>query len=295
MFKGSYIDDPEEVSIAYAHVSGSSLSKIFLDELVGGLKWDTWVDVEGQGKWVAFDSVPKEPCDNYGQCGAYGYCDESKLPTRFECTCLPGHEPKSAKQWNSRDATGGCVEKKRAGLGTCGNGAGFVKVERSKIPDTSWAHVAPQLSMNECETVCLMNCSCKAYSSVADSGNCITWYGNLMDVRKNDGAPVECAAQQYSKKARSLHGKIVAIVVTPVVVISLLIIISLVYWLVIIKRRRGDNNDEETLELPIFEMVTISRATNKFCDTNKIGEGGFGSVYKVSLFQSCILAILGDE
>ncbi|XP_028105522.1 G-type lectin S-receptor-like serine/threonine-protein kinase SD1-1 [Camellia sinensis] len=42
----------------------------------------------------------------------------------------------------------------------------------------------------------------------------------------------------------------------------------------------GDNSDEETLELPIFEMVTISRATDKFCDTNKIGEGGFGPIYK---------------
>ncbi|KAF5935923.1 hypothetical protein HYC85_027052 [Camellia sinensis] len=42
--------------------------------------------------------------------------------------------------------------------------------------------------MNECGTMCLMNCSCKAYSSVVDSGNCITWYGDLMDVRKFDNA-----------------------------------------------------------------------------------------------------------
>ncbi|CAL5436335.1 unnamed protein product [Camellia sinensis] len=27
-------------------------------------------------------------------------------------------------------------------------------------------------------------------------------------------------------------------------------------------------------------MVTVSRATNSFCCINKIGEGGFGSVYK---------------
>ncbi|THG13844.1 hypothetical protein TEA_014322 [Camellia sinensis var. sinensis] len=39
-------------------------------------------------------------------------------------------------------------------------------------------------------------------------------------------------------------------------------------------------NDEEKVELPIFDIVTISRATNKFCDANKIGEGGFGPVYK---------------
>ncbi|XP_028075998.1 G-type lectin S-receptor-like serine/threonine-protein kinase At1g11410 [Camellia sinensis] len=39
-------------------------------------------------------------------------------------------------------------------------------------------------------------------------------------------------------------------------------------------------NDEEKVELPIFDIVTISRATDKFCDTNKIGEGGFGPIYK---------------
>ena len=42
-------------------------------------------------------------------------------------------------------------------------------------------------------------------------------------------------------------------------------------------------NKEENLELPIFDMVSISYATNKFCHTNIIGEGGFGPVYKVSL------------
>ncbi|KAL7166775.1 hypothetical protein ACSBR2_037453 [Camellia fascicularis] len=39
-------------------------------------------------------------------------------------------------------------------------------------------------------------------------------------------------------------------------------------------------SDKENSKLPIFDMVTISKATNSFCCTNKIREGGFGSVYK---------------
>jgi len=34
-------------------------------------------------------------------------------------------------------------------------------------------------------------------------------------------------------------------------------------------------------DLPLFEFQKISAATNNFGSPNKIGQGGFGSVYKV--------------
>lgn len=37
----------------------------------------------------------------------------------------------------------------------------------------------------------------------------------------------------------------------------------------------------EDLELPSFDLDTIVNATNNFSSTNKLGEGGFGAVYKV--------------
>lgn len=33
--------------------------------------------------------------------------------------------------------------------------------------------------------------------------------------------------------------------------------------------------------LPLFSFTSISTATNSFCSENKLGEGGFGPVYKV--------------
>ena len=36
------------------------------------------------------------------------------------------------------------------------------------------------------------------------------------------------------------------------------------------------------MELSIFELTTISNATDNFASSNKLGEGGFGSVYKVN-------------
>ncbi|GMP75078.1 hypothetical protein CsSME_00032293 [Camellia sinensis var. sinensis] len=38
--------------------------------------------------------------------------------------------------------------------------------------------------------------------------------------------------------------------------------------------------DDENIDLPIFNIVTIPNATNNFSISNKIGEGGFGLVYK---------------
>ena len=39
----------------------------------------------------------------------------------------------------------------------------------------------------------------------------------------------------------------------------------------------------ETQELLLIDFDTIRHATNKFSDENKLGEGGFGAVHKVSL------------
>ena len=35
------------------------------------------------------------------------------------------------------------------------------------------------------------------------------------------------------------------------------------------------------IDLPLFDVVTIAEATNNFSTSNKIGEGGFGPVFKV--------------
>ena len=44
-----------------------------------------------------------------------------------------------------------------------------------------------------------------------------------------------------------------------------------------------ENEDQNIdLELPLFELATISNATNNFSINNKLGAGGFGLVYKVN-------------
>ncbi|KAJ4849118.1 hypothetical protein Tsubulata_049274 [Turnera subulata] len=38
---------------------------------------------------------------------------------------------------------------------------------------------------------------------------------------------------------------------------------------------------KDDLELPLFDFGTIACATNNFSVTNKLGQGGYGPVYKV--------------
>lgn len=40
------------------------------------------------------------------------------------------------------------------------------------------------------------------------------------------------------------------------------------------------------LECPTFKFSSISDATNNFSSVNKLGEGGFGPVYKVRYFPN---------
>ena len=41
------------------------------------------------------------------------------------------------------------------------------------------------------------------------------------------------------------------------------------------------NLRKEEPDLPAFDLPVIAKATDNFSDTNKLGEGGFGPVYKV--------------
>ncbi|KAJ6999636.1 hypothetical protein NC653_010388 [Populus alba x Populus x berolinensis] len=158
-FNVSFVNNDDELTIMWGVRNRSIFSRLVVDE-PGSVQRFTWH--EQIAKWDVFWSAPTDQCDNYGRCGAYGKCDPYDA-YNFECTCLPGYQPKSISDWYLRDGSGGCIQKNLTGM--CNNGEGFVKVENVKVPDPSTARVDNNLDLKACMEQCLRNCSCTAYAS----------------------------------------------------------------------------------------------------------------------------------
>ncbi|AES97484.2 S-locus lectin kinase family protein [Medicago truncatula] len=210
--------------------------------------------------WNVYQSLPIDNCDVYNVCGANGYCIIEGSQT---CRCLDGFKPKSLELWNSLDWKQGCV---RNGNWSCGvkNRDGFRKFIGMKFPDTTNSWINANMTLDECKVKCINNCSCTAYTSLDPVGagkGCSIWLGDLIDLRiSQDGQDL------YVRMDSAYIDKIM-----------------------MIKEKDEDGHDD--FELPIFELATVLKATNNFSNDNKLGEGGFGPVYKGTLQDGQVIAV----
>lgn len=52
---------------------------------------------------------------------------------------------------------------------------------------------------------------------------------------------------------------------------------------IVSKRDHSGESTVDEVDLPLYDFSTIVMATDKFSYANKLGQGGFGCVYKVNL------------
>ncbi|KAH0986778.1 hypothetical protein GBA52_013955 [Prunus armeniaca] len=114
-------------------------------------------------EWAIMYSLPNDPCDNYGYCGANSICRNSH-PI---CMCLQGFTLRSQEEWEVFNTTGGCV---RRTLLVCHGGEGFSQLQGVKLPDMLEFSLNKSMNLEECRLKCLMNCSCTAYANSDISG-----------------------------------------------------------------------------------------------------------------------------
>ncbi|KAJ9182779.1 hypothetical protein P3X46_006734 [Hevea brasiliensis] len=300
IFGYNFVSTEEEVYYIYNLKNKSLFTRIVMNQTTYNRQRYTWNDVNQS--WILYDSVPRDRCDSYGLCGAYGNCVTSELPV---CQCLKGFKPRSLERWNLMDWSQGCMRNKPL---DCETGDGFVKFSRLKLPDTTHSWVSKTMNLRECRTKCLQNCSCMAYSNldIIERGTgCAIWFGDLMDIRQlpADGGQdlyIRMNASETEGKAKPKM-KIAVITFASIAMVSGILIISFAIY----KRKtksteqtanntqNNQNNDyhNEDFELPLFELSTIVNSTNNFSINNKIGEGGFGPVYLGTLIDGQEIAV----
>ncbi|XP_076896108.1 G-type lectin S-receptor-like serine/threonine-protein kinase RKS1 [Bidens hawaiensis] len=318
LFNVTYTNNDEEVTIVYQMINSSIFSRLVVTEsrTMDRLTWQ-----EADHKWVNYWSAPKDQCDGYNHCGPFGLCDPFRLGA-FECECFPGYEPQSPQGWDLRDGSKGC--KIKAGTQICEAGDGFAELAHVKVPDTSTARVNMSLGLKVCEDLCLRNCTCVGYaladtSKGAEGGGCITWYGDMIDTRTfSDGGQsfyirVDAAElAMYSSKRRNRSNKNRFLIIgMPMIIAGFLILSAFICCYVRKKKAKQDEgkvgfsfmNSLKSLEgsmekdigknvdLDVFDFSTIVAATDNFSHSSKLGEGGFGSVYKGKLLNGLEIAV----
>ena len=90
------------------------------------------------------------------------------------------------------------------------------------------------------------------------------------------------AAETTRKSIDSREKPMLAVLVTSIALSWFLISLFAYLWL---KKRAKKGNELQanstSTELEYFKLSTVTAATNNFSPANKLGQGGFGSVYKV--------------
>ncbi|XP_052301298.1 G-type lectin S-receptor-like serine/threonine-protein kinase At1g11410 isoform X30 [Populus trichocarpa] len=300
LYKCTFVNDPDEKYCVCTVLDDSYLLRSILDHS-GHVKALTRRESDGQ--WKEYWKSPQFQWDYYGHCGAYSTCELANL-NEFGCACLPGFEPKYPLEWSARDGSGGCVRKRLHTSSVCQHGEGFVKVENVILPESSaavWVDMSKSLA--DCEVQCKRNCSCSAYAIIAIPGKnygCLTWYKELVDVKydRSDSHDLYVRVDAYEladtkRKSNDSREKTMLAVLAPSIAL-LWFLIGLFAYLWLKKRAKKGNElqvNSTSTELEYFKLSTITAATNDFAPANKLGQGGFGSVYKGLLPNGMEVAI----
>ncbi|CAA2967489.1 G-type lectin S-receptor-like serine threonine-kinase At1g11300 [Olea europaea subsp. europaea] len=266
------------------------------------------------GSWDRVFKGPDVPCDIYNYCGSFGFCNQDNSPI---CQCLRGYEPKNKQEWDERNWSGGCKRKTPLRCERSNNATDkskedvFSKLTMVKVPDfIQWS---PGLD-NECKNLCLRNCSCLAYSYDTDIG-CMYWSESLIDIQQYQAdAGLDLYIRvPYSERDKKKDKKVIIIVpmIISLVVVSFCLALSW-RWMskrkvknVIVQQETGESNLSDSTpivlrnpedrvnieELPLYSIEMLVNATNNFHMTNKLGEGGFGPVYKGTLVNRKEIAV----
>ncbi|XP_028237797.1 G-type lectin S-receptor-like serine/threonine-protein kinase At4g27290 [Glycine soja] len=247
-----------------------------------------------QTRGIQVFSLWSDLCENYAMCGANSIC--SMDGNSQTCDCIKGYVPKFPEQWNVSKWYNGCVPRTTPDCRNS-NTDGFLRYTDLKLPDTSSSWFNTTINLEECKKYCLKNCSCKAYANldIRNGGSgCLLWFDDLIDMRKFSigGQDIYFRIQASSvldhvpvnghgKNKRMIGITVGANILGLTACVCIIMILKKLGVARIIYRNHFKRKlRKEGIDLSTFDFPIIARATENFATSNKLGEGGFGPVYK---------------
>ncbi|KAG0487104.1 hypothetical protein HPP92_009199 [Vanilla planifolia] len=256
--------------------------------------------------WREIWAEPATECEVYNRCGSNASCRDGADRSPV-CSCLKGFVPTST---GCQRRTALSCEKNGSGEDSSGKTDGFFLMQGVKLPDLSdWD--SDSTNQSKCEESCLMNCSCKAYSFVPGIG-CLIWGRDLVDIHEfsNGGNDfyLRLAASEFMDKKVKIPVFLILAIGIPI-----LFALGCIWFLWKFRRKiigkrcftpepsvdhrnssvgtetglsgmlvmEGGNNGKRGSKM--FSFDAVAAATENFSESNFLGAGGFGPVYKGEL------------
>ncbi|KAF7018950.1 hypothetical protein CFC21_032184 [Triticum aestivum] len=291
----AYVDNDQEEYYMYTSPDESSSTFVSLD-ISGQIKLNVWS--QASQSWQTIYAQPADACTPSATCGAFTVCNGTAQPF---CDCMGSFSQKSPRDWMFNDRTGGCIRNTPLHCNTSSNNKNMTSSTDIFNPI---AHVTlpynPQsidvvTTQSKCEEACLSSCSCTAYSY--SNSRCSVWHGELLSVNRNDGIDntsedvlyLRLAAKDLPPSLMKNKRKPNVGAVTAASIIGfglLMLMVLLLIW-----RNRFKwcglplySNEGSSAGIIAFRYTDLVRATKNFSE--KLGGGGFGSVYKGVLSDS---------
>ncbi|XP_034209791.1 G-type lectin S-receptor-like serine/threonine-protein kinase At2g19130 [Prunus dulcis] len=288
IYNFSYVTNKNESYFTYSVYNPKTISR-FVMHTSGQIQQLTWLEISSQ--WNLFWNQPRKQCEVYDLCGAFGSCNEVST---VSCNCLTGFEPKLQRDWNLQAYSGGCKRKTPLHCENATSADGkqdqFLKKPGMSLPENEQSVKVETIA--GCESICLNNCSCTAYAY--NSSGCSIWIGdlfNLQEITSSDSQGItlylRLAASEF-KSPKSNKGLIIGVVAGSAAGIAILLGLIVV---VILRQRKRVTGTGKAVEgsLVAFGYRDLQDATKNFSE--KLGGGGFGSVFKGTLPDSSVIAV----
>uniref|UniRef100_A0A7N1A823 Receptor-like serine/threonine-protein kinase n=1 Tax=Kalanchoe fedtschenkoi TaxID=63787 RepID=A0A7N1A823_KALFE len=304
----------------------SVLSRLVVNS-TGMLQRFTWV--ESSHEWNPYWYAPKDQCDHYKECGGYGVCDTNASPVCKCLTGFEPRNPEAwflrdgsdgcarrteldcrtdgfAQLQNVKlpQSSGAYVDKKMT-IEDCGDACA------RNCSCTAYAHrditgkgsgcVMWSGELEDLRVFADAGQTLYVKLAASDLGhvngiNSKTHAGKAKGVIKIVGIVAGvgilscCLAAIILRKRKALQRKLNLktarkgpsersqdLLLNEVVITS--------------KRDYTDESNPDELELPLYDFSAMQLATDKFSEENKLGQGGFGSVYKGTLSDGQLVAV----